>query len=203
MIPTMAIRSSSSAALIKSTPLLITPKMVNHFMTSSNTVLLDCSWQMPGTNPPTAKELFQSGPRLPKAQFWDVDNIATKADVRDLPHMMPNEAKFSRVAGSMGIDRQSHVVLYDHLGLFSSPRVAFTFLAMGHPRVSILNGGLPAWVQAGFEVEEGEPPAKPRAVEYQGARLRDGSIREYKEMLLNSAMGERGQPVLDARSKGR
>lgn len=201
----MAIRSSSSAALAKSVPLLLSPKALKPLLSSSRPpVLLDCSWQMPGTNPPTAKELFQSGPRLPQAQFWDVDNIATKGDeVRYLPHMMPNEAKFSRSAGSMGIDRQSHVVLYDHLGVFSSPRVAFTFLAMGHPSVSILNGGLPAWVKEGFEVEEGESQAKPKAVEYRGARLQDGWIRGYEEMLLNSAMGERGQTVLDARSKGR
>jgi len=51
----------------------------------------------------------------------------------------------------------SHVVAYDGLGTFASPRLWWALRSMGHDRVSVLSGGLPAWRAAGLPVEEGWP----------------------------------------------
>lgn len=41
----------------------------------------------------------------------------------------------------LGITPETHVVLYDTIGVFSSPRGLYTFKAFGHDRVSVLDGG--------------------------------------------------------------
>jgi thiosulfate/3-mercaptopyruvate sulfurtransferase len=96
------------------------------------------------------------------------------------------------------------VVVSDSHGVFSSPRTAFTFYAFGHDRVSILDGGLPAWIAAGLPTESGKSQVySPQSVEYTAASLRPGTIRSYEEMVANARMASRGQTVLDARPNPR
>lgn len=120
---------------------------------------------------------------------------------------MPDSELFAKHAASKGIDPETHVVCYDTLGVFSSPRAAFTFMAFGHDKVSILNGGLPAWIEAGFEVKEGQPNVTNDAssAEYRAsaAKLQEGWVRSFEEVRANSRMGGRSQTVLDARPKAR
>lgn len=40
---------------------------------------------------------------------------------------MPSVAQFEDACSRLGIERDSHVVVYDTVGVFSSPRTAFTF----------------------------------------------------------------------------
>jgi len=47
------------------------------------------------------------------------------------------------------------IVVYDGAGLFSAPRVWWTFRAFGARDVAILEGGFPAWTAAGLPVEDG------------------------------------------------
>jgi thiosulfate/3-mercaptopyruvate sulfurtransferase len=102
--------------------------------------------------------------RIPGARFFDTDGIALVGT--DLPHMLPPERAFAAAMDALGVgnggsgsdndnDNPSHVVAYDGLGTFASPRLWWTLRAMGHDRVSVLSGGLPAWRAAGLQVEEG------------------------------------------------
>ncbi|KAI3476797.1 hypothetical protein L1887_61617 [Cichorium endivia] len=129
--------------------------------------------------------------------------VATTGEsVRNLPHMMPSAATFARAASEHGIEPETHVVVYDTHGVFSAPRTAFTFKAFGHSNVSVLNGGLPAWINHGLPTEEGEPSSVAKT-DYPEHELQDGIIRSFDEMVANAKMGARGQTVFDARSKGR
>lgn len=89
--------------------------------------------------------------------------------------------------------------------IFSAPRTAFTFAAFGHKAVSVLDGGLPAWIDAGEKIDteslSSDPAVKP--VDYPVPTLRDGWIRSFDEMLANTKLGFRKQAVLDARPKVR
>ncbi|CAO1615556.1 unnamed protein product [Sympodiomycopsis kandeliae] len=209
MLPSLATRAASST-LSRTPPLLLTPSDLQQIINTSSPrppVILDCSWHMPNSNRNAAAE-FERGPRIPGALRWDVDEVATKgAEVLNLPHMMPSSKIFAQYAESKGIDTESHVVCYDTHGIFSSPRAAFTFLAFGHQKVSLLNGGLPAWIEAEQEVEEGEYNPASRSIanaEYPPpSKLQEGWVRSFEEVHNNSKMGSRGQTVLDARPKGR
>lgn len=198
------LRNMSSVTVRPSTvPLVVTPKYLSPLLEKDGVRVLDATWFMPNV-PRNAAEEFQRGPRLPTAQFWDVDKVATVGEsVRNLPHMMPTPEVFAKAAGEHGITPDTHVVVYDTHGVFSAPRTAFTFKAFGHPKVSVLNGGLPAWIHAGFPVEEGEPKQKPQSESYPTPQLSEGVIRSFDEMVANARMGARGQTVFDARPQGR
>jgi thiosulfate/3-mercaptopyruvate sulfurtransferase len=59
--------------------------------------------------------------------------------------MLPAPGDFARMVGALGIVDTMTIVIYDELGLFSAPRVWWTFRAMGARDVRILAGGGPQW----------------------------------------------------------
>ena len=69
--------------------------------------------------------------RLPRARFLDLDRVADLNHPLSLPHMMPSPQRFAEYCESAGISQNSHVVLYDTHGLFSSPRALFMFKVGG------------------------------------------------------------------------
>ncbi|CCV00628.1 unnamed protein product [Malassezia sympodialis ATCC 42132] len=190
-------------------PLLISPKQLASLLQGPRPLrILDATWflPMPGAAPRHAHAEFLRGPRVPGALFWDVDAVATRGEsVRNLPHMMPSASTFAEAARGHGISRDTHVVVYDTHGIFSSPRTAFTFAAFGHPAVSVLDGGLPAWLAAGEAVDREALTADPtvEAAAYEVPTLRPGWIRSFDEMLHNTTLGTNAQTVLDARPKPR
>jgi thiosulfate/3-mercaptopyruvate sulfurtransferase len=70
-----------------------------------------------------------------------------------VPKILPSVSQLEALIGGLGIDNDSHVVLVpfgQSAGdLASATRIYWTFKAMGHDRVSILNGGLIAYAKGG------------------------------------------------------
>jgi thiosulfate/3-mercaptopyruvate sulfurtransferase len=104
--------------------------------------VVDASWYMPDDKRDTRKE-FEDAGHIPGAVFFDIDGIADHST--SLPHMLPDADAFAREAGAMGIGNDDMVVIYDSMGIFSAPRVWWTFKAFGHGKAAVLDGGLPAW----------------------------------------------------------
>ena len=71
--------------------------------------------------------------RIPGAAFFDVDMVADLST--NLPHMLPSESAFAAAADACGITKDCTVVVYDGLGIFSAPRVWWTFRVFGHNRL--------------------------------------------------------------------
>jgi thiosulfate/3-mercaptopyruvate sulfurtransferase len=94
---------------------------------------------------------------IPGAVFFDIDEIADASS--ELPHMLPPPEKFSSRVRKLGLGDGVRVVVYDQRGIFSAPRVWWTFRYFGHEDVAVLDGGLPKWLAEGRPVEDG--PAWP------------------------------------------
>lgn len=140
-------------------------------------------------SPRNAAEEFNLGPRIRGAQRFDLDLVADKDEKRNplgLGHMLPTIEVFREAAGKLGISADTHVVVYDSVGTFASPRGLFTFkggdggapltAAMGHDKVSVLDGGMPAWIEDGGQVEVGDV-RPPKAVEYTGGAVNTALVR--------------------------
>jgi thiosulfate/3-mercaptopyruvate sulfurtransferase len=158
-------------------------------------VVLDASFYLPneGKDP---RALFQAA-HVPGARFFDIDAIADHST--GLPHMLPSPVEFARAVAGLGVSASSHVVVYDQRGIFSSARLWWMFRVFGHDNVSVLDGGLPAWIAAGGAVEAGEPaPITPGNF---SAGFRPGMVRSLEEMKRNLATAQ--ELVLDARAAGR
>ena len=48
---------------------------------------------------------------------------------------------------SFGVNNDSIIIIYDTLGIYSSPRVWWLFKYFGHEKTFILNGGLKKWLK--------------------------------------------------------
>ncbi|ORY25659.1 Rhodanese-like domain-containing protein [Naematelia encephala] len=198
--------SVMSVRMKSSVPLLITPEEYKK-LPKATTVPLDVSWHMPNS-PRSALAEYLSGPRLPHARRWNLDEVA-ELDVDKNPlsltHMLPSKEKFREACEKHGISDDSHVVCYDTVGVFSSPRAVYTFKALGHDKVSALDGGLPRWIAEGGETEIGES-ADFGEGEYKGKEPLDGVVRSYEQVVSNSEKpldDGNAEIVLDLRSRAR
>jgi thiosulfate/3-mercaptopyruvate sulfurtransferase len=134
---------------------------------------------------------------IPGAVFFDIDEIADSA--RPLPHMLPSPEKFSSKVRKLGLGDGLRIVVYDGRGgLFSAPRVRWTFRVFGHPVVAVLDGGLNKWIAEERPLEEGA--ARPGERHFT-ARANSLLVRDLGQMQAN--LKNRREQVLDARARGR
>jgi thiosulfate/3-mercaptopyruvate sulfurtransferase len=117
----------------------------------ADAVLLDCSWFAPEAGR-TGLEAFREE-HIPGALFFDLDKASDPAS--PYPNMMPSAERFAEVAGSLGIDEATEVVIYDRS--YVSARVWWMFRRFGHRRAAILDGGLRGWKAEGRPLESGDP----------------------------------------------
>jgi len=126
---------------------------------SADLVPVDGSFYLPAQKRDAAAE-FLAG-HIPGAVRFDLDAISDHSN--PLPHMLPSAEQFSRDVGALGIAETDTIVVYDGTGMFSSPRVWWTFRLFGAENVFVLDGGLPKWKAEGRPLESGAAPRKARS----------------------------------------
>ena len=157
-------------------------------------VIIDATWFMPGGSRDARAEHAER--HIPGAVFFDIDEISDHAN--PLPHMLPEPADFAVHARRLGVEPDSEVVVYDAHGVFSAPRVWWTFRVMGHEAVAVLDGGLPKWIAEGHPVERGWPQ-NPHG-EFK-ARFDPGLVRDLATML--GVVETHAEQIVDARAAAR
>lgn len=158
----------------------------------SNVVVLDASYYLASMGKDADDEFKKS--HIPGAQRWNIDEIADKTST--LKHMMPQPSVVADAAGARGISRDTPVVVYDQLGMFSAARVWLTLRTIGHPDVSLLDGGLPAWQG---ELESGEAACVSPVV----YELLESTVLTVDSTVVADALDATDVLILDARSAGR
>jgi thiosulfate/3-mercaptopyruvate sulfurtransferase len=158
-------------------------------------VVVDASYYLPAMNRDADAEYLAG--HVPGAVRFDIDKIRDKSS--NLPHMLPSAAEFSSEVGGMGIGDGMRIVIYDGAGLFSAPRVWWTFKTFGTNDVAILDGGFPAWKEKGYPIEEGPP--RSRSKRTFTARVDHSAVADLGDM--RRALADPGVQVVDARSAER
>lgn len=75
-------------------------------------------------------------------------------------HPLPSLAQFASVLQKFGIDKNTHVVIYDDKNASNAAaRFWWMLKAIGHQKVQVLNGGFNAAVKAGFATNSEIPTA--------------------------------------------
>ncbi len=100
--------------------------------------------------------------------------------------------------GALGITERATIVAYDGAGLFSSPRVWWTFRLFGAKNVVVLDGGFPQWKAEGRPVEAGEVKRSPRSFK---ATLDAAQVAMLDDVRLSLSNGS--AQVVDARAAER
>jgi len=133
-------------------PWLVTTDWLASRLKSPDLVVVDGSFYLPAHKRDAAAE-YKAG-HIPGAVRFDIDAISDHSS--QLPHMLPSAFDFGQAVGELGISERNTIVVYDGLGLFSSPRVWWTFRLFGAEYVYILDGGLPKWKAENRPLEPGE-----------------------------------------------
>ena len=113
--------------------------------------------------------------------------------------MLPPTPKFASRMKKMGVGDGMRIVVYDSYGLFSAARAWWTFRAMGHQDVAVLNGGLKKWKAEGRPLED-MPPVT-RTARHFTPLGNNELVRDLDDMKSYVANGK--MQIVDARPKGR
>ncbi len=158
--------------------------------------LVDLRWYL--GRPGQGRAAYERG-HLPGAIHLDLDadlsapNGPARGPGR---HPLPDPVDFARRLAAAGIGTEDLVVGYDDAGGWVAARLWWMLDKLGHERVAVLDGGLQAWVGAGFGLSTIEP-------EWEAADLRlaarwTGTIDRDE---LRDRLG--GLVLLDARAAAR
>ncbi|MEM6628215.1 MAG: rhodanese-like domain-containing protein [Bacteroidota bacterium] len=163
-------------------------------LTDQELIILDAS---PASNKSSLPSHFP-GMRIPGARYFDLKHKFSDPNA-EMPNTLPQPEAFQGECQALGINQSSKIVVYDNLGIYSSPRVWWMFKAMGHDRVSVLNGGLVEWGKHDYPMEERTEASYERG----DFVVKPGSTfkKEMEDILQN--LETKTSVVLDARSKGR
>ncbi|MBN8291980.1 3-mercaptopyruvate sulfurtransferase [Rhodobacter sp. NTK016B] len=156
--------------------------------------ILDASWHMPGSDRDSKAE-YQAA-HIPGARFFDIDEISDQRSA--LPHMAPPPEKFISRMRAMGVGDGHQVVVYDSVGLFSAPRVWWTFKLMGKMDVAVLDGGFPKWLRENRETEDLPPVVRDRHITTQ---RQAHMVKDVSQVASASKLGD--WQIVDARGEAR
>lgn len=131
----------------------VSVKWLSQHIYAPNLIVLDASLKKNQANLNPAHSDIQ----IKGARFFDLKNVFSNQDSA-LPNMMLSADLFSLECQRLGINKEDKIVVYDNLGIYSSPRVWWMFRLMGHENIVVLNGGLPAWLAVNAPTE---PITKP------------------------------------------
>jgi thiosulfate/3-mercaptopyruvate sulfurtransferase len=159
-----------------------------------NVVVVDASYYLPTQKRDPKAEYLSS--HIPGAVFFDLNAIADAST--DLPHMLPGPDQFGAAVGALGIAETDTIVVYDATGLYSAPRVWWSFCIFGAKNAFILDGGFPAWKAEGRPSEAGE--VKRPACKF-NATMDTGAVAMVADVQM--ALTDGSAQVVDARAAGR
>jgi thiosulfate/3-mercaptopyruvate sulfurtransferase len=148
---------------------------------------IDGTWVMPG-----GENALPTG-FIPGAVSFDLDKVASPHPT--LKHMLPSAEIFAKAVSDMGLSPSDHIICYDRHGMFSAPRLWWTFRMFGHDNISILDGGLPAWIKSGGVLQDKETMYKTTAYTVKHAH---SNVISFEEFCANS-----DAQIIDARPTGR
>ncbi len=112
-----------------------------------------------------------------------------------IPGLAPNAEALTELMQSIGLHKDSHVVVYDDEGGGWAGRFIWLLDEVEHKNWSYLNGGMHAWVGNGYATESG-----PRKAEASNIQVRSNGQHTITCDALKQALESHSVQVLDARS---
>ena len=138
-----------------------------------------------------------------KRVSWLLEHIpgafhAPRKAYTDQAGMAVNRARFQEFARALGIDNDSIVVVYDNA--YDAARLWWLFRLYGKPDVRVLDGGLDAWKDAGYDLERGPG----RAARVAGKFVAAPALADWTAAMadVNQGRTDTGTQVWDTRDVG-
>jgi thiosulfate/3-mercaptopyruvate sulfurtransferase len=140
---------------------LVSPAWLNEHLKDSDLVVLDIRSALDGGG-----EKAYTEAHVPGSVHSDYDKAGWRVTRNNVPFMVPSTAELEKLIGELGIDEDTHVVVVpagvNVLDFGAAARTYWTLKYAGVKKVSILDGGVAAWKQAGLPTESGTKAPSPK-----------------------------------------
>jgi thiosulfate/3-mercaptopyruvate sulfurtransferase len=138
---------------------------------------------------------------IPGAHFVDLHrDLADVTRSGGGRHPLPSPQAFGALLGRLEIGPAAHVVAYDAAAGATAARLWWMLRSIGHARASVLDGGWPAWVAAGYTVATAEPRIEPTDYPIPAAVTWPGSVSADD---VAAAIADGSAVVVDSRAPER
>ena len=189
----MTTSPTSAAFPTMPTPLVSAQQLSTALRGGVTPVIIDCSFDLADTT--AGQRAFANG-HLPGAHYAHLDrDLAGPKTGRNGRHPLPARADWAATLARFGVAPERHVVVYDAQGSMYAARAWWMLLWAGHRAVSVLDGGLQAWKDAGGAIESGESPGSAGEVPYP---LGHSLVKAVDADALQQSLGR--VTLLDARA---
>ncbi|PNU04111.1 sulfurtransferase [Novosphingobium guangzhouense] len=163
-----------------------------------NVLVFDCEFEL--GNPDKGPEIYAKG-HIPGARYAHLDeDLASPPDGSNGRHPLPARVAIVAWLRAQGLRKGQQVVAYDSNGGAWAARLWWLLRWLGHAPVAVLDGGKPAWVEAGLPLDHGLSPGATSGDFEPGEPLVPEPVSAAK------VLGNIAQPtaqVLDARDPAR
>lgn len=136
--------------------------------------------------------------QIKDAIFFDIQKIFSDQNA-PFPNTILSANVFEKKARELGINYDSCIIVYDDIGIYSSPRVWWMFQLMGFKNIAVLDGGFPIWKAKNHPIEK---PEKHQNKKGNFTANYQSEIIKFTADVLTAIKNETIL-VADARSKGR
>ncbi|RME07666.1 MAG: sulfurtransferase [Anaerolineae bacterium] len=143
---------------------LITPQTLYLHHQDDDWVVVDCRFWLDDTGKGRRDYLRAHIPGAVYAHL-DEDLSAPVEPGVTGRHPLPAVSELAERLGRWGIGPEVQVVAYDDRGGAIAARLWWLLRYLGHDDVAVLDGGWPAWVEAGYPVDDVIPSPAPRTFE--------------------------------------
>jgi len=172
---------------------LVTPAWLSQHVKDANLVVLDIRSALDGGGEKAYVEAH-----IPGSVHSDYDKAGWRVTRNNVPFMLPSQAQLEKLIGDTGIDEDTRVVVVPAGVSFTdfgaAARVYWTLKISGVKKVSILDGGIAAWKQAGLPTESGTKRPSPAIFT---STLDKNLLAEVSDVELAESTGK--ATLLDAR----
>lgn len=176
---------------------IIHPAELSKILQQPGTVVFDTRFSLGDTG--YGERMYSEG-HLPRAFYLHLDrDLSGPVTATSGRHPLPAMDRFVERMRTHGVSADSQVVAYDDASGMFAARCWWLLKWMGHERVAVLDGGLPAWMRHGGLLEVGIPPLPPRGDFIH--RIRDSMLVEVDE--LQQGLAEGTIVLCDARAPER
>jgi len=174
--------------------ILVSAAQLNELIENRECITVDCRYDF--TNAGKARADWLAG-HIPGAHYAHLDeDLASPIEPHTGRHPLPETMKFLRFLSSIGWSSGKLLVAYDDGSGAMAGRLWWLMRYYGQ-QAALLDGGLDAWIKAGFVLEKGDVTAKPAPLEVLAPR-HDMIVSTDR---LHAGLGELS--VVDARAAER
>lgn len=134
--------------------LISVTQLADALAANKNIQIIDARFSL--ANADSGLKMYENA-HIPGALYVDLNKDLSSENDNPLlgRHPLPSAEQFSVLLSRLGITPDTHVVVYDQVdGAMAASRFWFLMRLAGHKNVSVLDGGMNAWLVAKLPVEQ-------------------------------------------------